>query len=61
MFATLKNLIPEPRQAEHPRRYIGRHRQPDAIMDVEPETVDAAEPEATLEEPVAVGPDRQIA
>jgi hypothetical protein len=29
MFATLKNLIPEPRQANQPRNYVGRHRQPD--------------------------------
>jgi hypothetical protein len=27
MFATIKNLIPEPRQATQPRHYIGRHRQ----------------------------------
>jgi hypothetical protein len=27
MFATFKkNLIPEPRQADQPRRYVGRHR-----------------------------------
>ena len=29
MFATIKSLIPEPRQADQPRRYVGRHRQPD--------------------------------
>jgi hypothetical protein len=29
MFATIKNLIPEPRQATHPRHYVGRHRQTD--------------------------------
>jgi hypothetical protein len=29
MFATIKNLIPEPRQATQPRHYIGRHRQTD--------------------------------
>lgn len=27
MFATIKNLIPEPRQADQPRRYVGKHRQ----------------------------------
>jgi hypothetical protein len=27
MFATIKSLIPEPRQADQPRRYVGRHRQ----------------------------------
>lgn len=31
MFATLKSLIPEPRQAEQPRHYVGRHRQPETI------------------------------
>ena len=27
MFATIKSLIPEPRQATQPRQYVGRHRQ----------------------------------
>ncbi|WP_030438394.1 hypothetical protein [Actinoplanes subtropicus] len=27
MFAAIKSLIPEPRQATQPRHYIGRHRQ----------------------------------
>jgi hypothetical protein len=31
MFATIKSLIPEPRQADQPRRYVGRHRKPDPI------------------------------
>jgi len=31
MFASIKNLIPEPRQAEQPRNYVGRHRQPETI------------------------------
>ncbi|MFC4066085.1 hypothetical protein [Actinoplanes subglobosus] len=31
MFATLKNLIPEPRQANQPRNYVGRHRQPEHV------------------------------
>ncbi|RZU50921.1 hypothetical protein EV385_2713 [Krasilnikovia cinnamomea] len=30
MFATIKSLIPEPRQADQqPRAYVGRHRQPE--------------------------------
>ena len=29
MFATIKSLIPEPRQATPPRNYVGRHRQPE--------------------------------
>ncbi len=31
MFATIKNLIPEPRQADQPRNYVGRHRQPETV------------------------------
>jgi hypothetical protein len=29
MFATIKSLIPEPRQANQPRQYVGRHRRPE--------------------------------
>ena len=29
MFATIKSLIPEPRQGDHPRKYVGKHRQPE--------------------------------
>ena len=29
MFATIRSLIPEPRQANQPRHYVGRHRQPE--------------------------------
>jgi hypothetical protein len=45
MFATIKNLIPEPRQADEPRRYVGRHRQPEPL----PEP-DAPAPAPTAEE-----------
>jgi len=31
MFASIKSLIPEPRQADQPRHYVGRHRQPEPI------------------------------
>ncbi|MFI5936036.1 hypothetical protein [Actinoplanes sp. NPDC051494] len=31
MFATIKNLIPEPRQADQPRHYVGRHRLTETI------------------------------
>jgi hypothetical protein len=31
MFATIKSLIPEPRQADQPRHYVGRHRVPETI------------------------------
>jgi hypothetical protein len=36
MFATIKNLIPEPRRADQPRRYVGRHRRPELVMPVVP-------------------------
>lgn len=36
MFATIKNLIPEPRQADQPRRYVGKHRQPEPMPLPEP-------------------------
>jgi hypothetical protein len=32
MFATIKSLIPEPRQADHPRHYVGRHRRADPVQ-----------------------------
>ena len=31
MFATIKSLIPEPRQVDQPRRYVGRHRGPETL------------------------------
>ncbi|MFF5294991.1 hypothetical protein [Paractinoplanes globisporus] len=36
MFATIKNLIPEPRQAAHPRHYVGRHRRAEPVEPVSP-------------------------
>jgi hypothetical protein len=36
MFATIKSLIPEPRQAEQPRRYTGRHRRAEPPIPVAP-------------------------
>ena len=52
MFATIKSLIPEPRQAEQPRHYVGRHRQPETIAaraTVAVIPAPAAEPEAATE------------
>ena len=49
MFATIKNLIPEPRQADQPRRYVGKHRQP------EPAPMPDPEPENPTAETTAVG------
>jgi hypothetical protein len=60
MFGTIKSLIPEPRQADQPRHYVGRHRHHDALpigTDVDAER-DAA---AVDEEPVAVGMEQQTA
>jgi hypothetical protein len=31
MFTTIKSLIPEPRQADQPRDYVGRHRVPETV------------------------------
>jgi hypothetical protein len=58
MFATIKSLIPEPRQADQPRHYVGRHRQPEpvsarAAVTVIPVPVSVADDEPT----VAVEPD----
>jgi hypothetical protein len=36
VFATIKSLIPEPRQAAQPRRYVGKHRQPEPEPTPEP-------------------------
>ena len=54
MFGTIKSLIPEPRQADQPRRYVGRHRQHDALpigTDVDVDTeADAATVAAGMEQ-----------
>ena len=49
MFATIKSLIPEPRQADQPRRYVGKHRQPEPIAEPDP-----APPTAEETQPAAV-------
>ena len=46
MFATIKSLIPEPRQAEQPRRYVGRHRAPEPAPVASP--APAAEEKASV-------------
>jgi hypothetical protein len=57
MFGTIKSLIPEPRQADQPRRYVGRHRHPDLAAVLEPEsdtdTVDDEASAAALEQQTA--------
>ena len=45
MFATIKNLIPEPRQADQPRRYVGRHRRPEPVEVTPAPAVEALEVE----------------
>ena len=49
MFATIKSLIPEPRQADQPRRYVGKHRLPEPVAapdEPPPPTADESEPAA---------------
>lgn len=36
MFATIKSIIPEPRLAEQPRRYVGKHRVPEPAPEPTP-------------------------
>ena len=43
VFATIKSLIPEPRQASQPRRYVGKHRQPEPLPLPEPPSPTAEE------------------
>jgi hypothetical protein len=64
MFATIKSLIPEPRQADQPRHYVGRHRQPETIAARATVAVipgpapgpEARTPEAWKPEPQAAAP-----
>ena len=56
MFATIKSLIPEPRQADQPRHYVGRHRQPEPVaarasVPVIPAPLPAPEDAPAAEEP----------
>ncbi len=55
MFASIKSLIPEPRQADQPRHYVGRHREPEtarATASVPEQTPSPAQP---TEKPAEVG------
>jgi hypothetical protein len=49
VFATFKSLIPEPRHANQPRRYVGRHRQPDPVVPPVAPTSPAPAPEPAAE------------
>jgi hypothetical protein len=49
MFATIKSLIPEPRLADQPRRYVGKHRQAEPA----PTSAPAPAPETPAEETAA--------
>ncbi len=60
MFGTIKSLIPEPRQADQPRRYIGRHRQPDAPP-IGTDVTTEADAAAVAVEPVTAGREQQTA
>ncbi|XVU25555.1 hypothetical protein ACQPZJ_00370 [Actinoplanes sp. CA-054009] len=51
MFATIKSLIPEPRQADQPRHYVGRHRKPEPVpVPVSPAPTGESVPEGKTEE-----------
>jgi hypothetical protein len=52
MFATIKSLIPEPRQADQPRHYVGKHRLPEPVAAPDEPTPPAPTAEET--EPAAV-------
>ncbi len=55
MFATIKSLIPEPRQADEPRHYVGKHRQPEPAPAPEPAPPTAGETQPAEEtQPAAV-------
>jgi len=56
MFTTIKNLIPEPRQADQPRHYVGRHRRPDPVpptAPVSPAPIVTGPPDKPAEETAA--------
>jgi hypothetical protein len=53
MFATIKSLIPEPRQAEHPRHYVGRHRRADPVQPPVPVSPVSPAPPVSPAVPVA--------
>ena len=66
MFATIKSLIPEPRQADQPRHYVGRHRQPETIaaratvaVIPSPAPAPEAEKSATVPATAPAKPDRR--
>jgi hypothetical protein len=54
VFATFKSLIPEPRHANQPRRYVGRHRQPDPVPPIAPTAATPAVEPATESESASV-------
>ncbi len=43
MFTTIRQLIPQPRLPEQPRRYVGRHRLPEPVEAPEPAPTPADE------------------
>jgi hypothetical protein len=55
MFGSIKGLIPEPRQADQPRHYIGRHRHAEAPAPPRPRS------EEPPVEPDGDGPTRELA
>ena len=59
MFATIKSLIPEPRQADQPRHYVGRHRHAEPVP--APAPVSPAGPPAEPSAPAPEGKTEEVA
>lgn len=53
MFTTIKSLIPEPRQADQPRRYVGRHRLPEPVAPVSPAPHSATAVDGITDQPAS--------
>lgn len=49
MFATVRSFIPEPRQADQPRKYVGRHRVPEATPQRDGGVAVAVHPDRTTD------------
>jgi hypothetical protein len=54
MFATIKNLIPEPRRADQPRHYVGRHRHAEPVSPQVPVTPSVSDEPAGESTPARV-------
>jgi hypothetical protein len=41
MFAQIRHLVPNPRQPDQPKRYVGRHRVPEPVEQPTPQPAPA--------------------